>query len=325
MVFKNQSILFKSSIVIGFVSATLLLIAGYIFVHFEQIIINTIKEKSAKDSILLIEGREQAELKALGEHIEFSTNMLSTIAARSLYNVESDGVIVVLKAFMDIDELVAIDVRDFDMNHFSAIWRDREQAATKSGESLPADFQLRDFAAIERNAVHDNEVVGKVVVYYTDNDIKVKVKQVRDEMMADLKEFEESVQKMLMAASMNQLISLFVIIFIQVVLIVLLLTRLVKLPVNALSMAVQSTEQDGDLSRRISITRGDEVGRTVHSVNKLLDHFQRIVRSIILESDTVLACANALVNIKSTLAKNAKISYQPSVTTLAYVAVISCR
>jgi len=67
-------------------------------------------------------------------------------------------------------------------------------------------------------------------------------------------------------------------------------------PVRALQNAMQTMQQDGDLSRRIQVKSGDEIGQAGHAFNDLVSSFQSIVSQVHGYSGQVSSSASALAD-----------------------------
>jgi methyl-accepting chemotaxis protein len=94
-------------------------------------------------------------------------------------------------------------------------------------------------------------------------------------------------------------------------------------PVAALCTAIGDVAQDQDLTRRIAVTGDNELSRTAHAFNQLLDRFSTALRSIDAGSQQVADRASALAASARDLDASAKAQDEASAATAASVEQIT--
>ncbi|OGS98847.1 MAG: hypothetical protein A3F73_06715 [Gallionellales bacterium RIFCSPLOWO2_12_FULL_59_22] len=73
-----------------------------------------------------------------------------------------------------------------------------------------------------------------------------------------------------------------------------MIIRRITRSLNELENAMHQIQTSNDLSRRVSIASGDEIGRIGHSFNQMIQSFQEIIRQVVSNSRGVMQAAGKL-------------------------------
>ncbi|MFA7240095.1 MAG: methyl-accepting chemotaxis protein [Sulfuricellaceae bacterium] len=76
--------------------------------------------------------------------------------------------------------------------------------------------------------------------------------------------------------------------------VMMLVIRRITLSLNELGGAMATIQTTSDLSQRVTITAGDEIGRIGHSFNQMIQSFQEIIQQVIVNSRGVMLAAGKL-------------------------------
>jgi len=248
MNFKNLKIGTKTSIVSGLsILISLAVLAVVILLN---------QQANNKERV----GKQEVDLKQL---LENKIGNLSTIcagtAAPALFNFESNLLETALMPYMESVEIKAISVLEPSGKSFFVVWKD---AGIKTSDSLPKDVQEEVEKLFVKVSVpkQDGEIVGKVNIYYSDQNLKDKIADVKD---LSALEMEETI-----------LFITVLIIAIFIVLIAVLLFTLKQIVVTPLSGAIETIREiikTGDLSQTMNVESADEVGMLGESINQMID------------------------------------------------------
>ena len=88
--------------------------------------------------------------------------------------------------------------------------------------------------------------------------------------------------------------------------ILLVLIRSITHPLSDLVGAMQATQADNDLTRRVNIHRDDEIGEIAKVFNVLMENLQTIIREVSGSADALLSTVNDLTGITSNAAENSQ-------------------
>jgi methyl-accepting chemotaxis protein len=73
-----------------------------------------------------------------------------------------------------------------------------------------------------------------------------------------------------------------------------MVTRRITRSLNELESAMHQIQTSNDLSRRVTVTSGDEIGRIGHSFNQMIQSFQEIIQQVVSNAHGVMQAAGKL-------------------------------
>ena len=155
-------------------------------------------------------------------------------------------------------------------------------------------------AAREYAAAVTEKLIKSVDEYqHAAEDVSLEVVDKANEVLDAADRTKDSAETVKISNSKVQTFALVVLVLIVVLGIVFayVLKRAIEKPINALYHAMVEIEQDSDLTKRINIHTGDEIGITAQALNEMLDRFHSIVGQVAEASKKVAKAASQSTSI----------------------------
>ncbi len=283
----RKSLIFRTSLFIAMVSTILLITAGYVFLNSERTIIDMIKNRNSLNSAQLLEDREKAERSAMIAGIRFNAQMLGNIAGGFIFDFDNEGLMPVLESFLPIQGMIALEVVDKEGKSFAAAWKD-DGKKIRTAQRLPEKISNDTPSSFESKSLYENEIAGRVKVYFTDQVIREKIDRIQQKVTADSAVLDQTIDDMLISASIRQGIGIFFIIVLQIIFITLLLVKSVTRPIKRVVSGLRNVARDeSDLTTRIVVDSQDELGELSGCFNIFVIKLQEIISDISLSAENL--------------------------------------
>ncbi len=268
----DWSISTKISIVSGGVVLVLLSLIGLVSFQLQSQMIQQINEARFQDSLRALEERETALLENLKSTVAFNAKNVSRSGAQYVYNVESDGIRHLIEPYLEMPEMLAIEVIDGDNQPFAAVWRDGNdiQFVNEETPNLPSSHLHQ---LIEFDSEWEGEPMGKVRFIYTEAPVREKTIQLKQAILKHAAEEEEQIRRYFWDSSLKQGVGLMLAVVVLAFSIVLLMRKVVLRPLDQL-IAIINDMDEGRISRRVEIHHSDEIGRMGKAINRFADDLQ---------------------------------------------------
>ena len=232
---------------------------------------------------------------------KINLEICSGIAQSFLYNFSQDSLNQLLKSFIKIDEIIAIDVRDADQGNFGAAWKNPD---IQTGEKFPDNFKPDEKLSVMSDAIHDGEKIGTVRIYYTQSFLNAEIEKKKQATLAGIKDFSNIAKKTIKESITTQVIVTTVIIIALIFTIVICLKVIVGGPIkNTVNMIKDIAQGEGDLTRRLSIKSNDEIGELSLWFNLFVEKLQTLIKDVSQDARTVDESSNELTGISNSISR----------------------
>ncbi len=296
----NLGISLKTSIVCGIIVLGLLIINAFISTKLQSNLSDTIISKYIQTEKHHLKEQAAKLENALHSNSKINLEICSNIASAALYNFDSQGLHTVLKGFMKFEEIIAISVVDGDSVSFGAAWKD---PATVLGDEIPATVNLDGYSFFESDAIHNNEKVGSVRLYYTDKLMKETAREAELDTEKSITNFKAISAENIEKSSKIQFAVAFCIIIALILTVAICLKIIVTKPLNlTVSMIRDIAEGEGDLTKRLIIKSKDEIGELSKWFNLFVEKLQDIIKDVSQNSTVVNTSSTDLSEISSSMA-----------------------
>ena len=282
---RRISILSKTSFVCGLIILILLTANSYLAIRFESGLADSmIKVFSSNQKTALT--KDTARMKtALENDMKINLEICTSVTREFLYNFNQDQLFKLLSSYLKLDNITAIKVLDADGQPFGAAWKAPD---IKTAEALPGDAGVNETLSVVQNAVKDGETLGSVRLYYTDAQMKNKIKDHEADTLNSIQAFNALAQKNIGTAIKSQVAIAVVIIIVLILTLVVSLTIFVTRPINSTIAMIRDIAQgEGDLTRRLQTNTRDEIGELAAWFNRFVENLQQLIREISGNATTI--------------------------------------
>ena len=218
--------------------------------------------------------QSQASLeRQLEREVTAAVERLSLSVPSTLWNYEFDQLQTIVESEMGGVSIGGIYVLD-DKGELTAGRTLNDEGEIVESEKVPDSSLLRK----EQELVHDDNSVGRLVVIGDPSTIN-------------------AMQRDLLIRTMVQTVLLVVII---VAVIAFLTQRLVTGPVKGIQRALEDISRgEGDLTQRLDVSRGDEVGAVAGAFNGFVSKIQELVRQVVTTADHINESTESLQTLSA--------------------------
>ncbi len=255
-------------------------------------------ERIEKESL---EEQSEKMAAALVATSKINLEICSGIAQEFLYNFDQERLGKALESFMKNEGIIAIKVLDADGGDFGAAWK---LSGVQLGEKFPDEFKPDEKLSVAADAVHNNEKVGSVRIYYTEDLLK---KEIADREKATLTGIENfgaiASQNIKKSVTIQVMVTGFIIIALMVT-IVFCLRAIVGSPINnTINMIRDIAQGEGDLTRRLAVKSDDEIGELSLWFNRFVEKLQDLIKDVANNAVTVDTSSTELSDISAVMSQ----------------------
>jgi len=300
---KKNKISIKTSIITGCVVLVSLAIASVIFVKLQSGFSSVILENFIKTQNENAMGYTKDQHQSLKYRTKVITEISSSIASPFLYNLDPDSLKRLLAGFIKIDGIVAIKVIDVDKQPFAAVWMDEK---IQTGDEIPSTIELKDEFSFNMECRHEKEMLGTLSIYYTDDPVQQKISKNKEITRRQIADFKGIASKSINNSIKIQIAVSICIILVLILSIVLSSKYIVSNPINkTVHMLKDIAQGEGDLTKRLTVVSGDEIGELAKWFNSFIEKLQGIIKEIYNNSDTQNTASDELFFISKQLSQGA--------------------
>lgn len=292
MSFKH-GITFKMAVICGCVILVFLSVSNVIFIRLEYGLINQIIDTNEVETQRSIDEEGRIQQEALNSRLKANTEICATISAAFLYNLDEKPLEFTLRPYMNLDEVVAIEVLDYTNIPFFAFWKAPE---ISSGKALPATAaNLRNNLSSEAPSVYKGETVGKVIVYMTDQYLLSRLNSNKEKSKNKVTEFKSTINQKLTQVVITQAGLTIVAVLILLAALILSLKWIAINPIKQIILRVKDmAEGEGDLTLRLDEKSKDELGDLARWLNMFIGNLQKMIRFIATNSGSLSNASSRL-------------------------------
>jgi methyl-accepting chemotaxis protein len=293
----------KTSLITSVVILLLLTGSSLVFIRLESNLSRVMIDNYVQMQEKALESYAANQNVSLAGRTKINSEICGGISESFLYNFDSDRLNALLKTFMKLPSIQAIQVMDADNVPFAAAWKTPEII---TGEKIPANIALDDNLSFKSPSYHEKEQVGIVQVYYTDKLLTEEVRQKKELIEQEILNFRniagENIEK---AISIQVVVTIFIVAAL-ITTIVLCLQFIVIGPIKkTVAMIRDIAEGEGDLTRRLHADRRDELGELAKWFNRFIEKLQGIIGEVAGSAESVSTSSRDLSEISKDMSKGA--------------------
>jgi methyl-accepting chemotaxis protein len=273
------SISLKAAIINSAVVLVLLLLVAGFIIKKEETLVDYILGQYQEMVNTLVDDRADKDIASLEKRHAIYARIASDMSGYSVYNFDTEGLLANLSSLLSLPEVVAIKVQDAGGQPFLALWK--KGGIVESGSALPDDDVLESTKQYQEQVKYNNETVGQVDFYYTDDLLRQELTTTRQGLEQKVKLLSQSITSKVQVAKYTQTVAFLMVVvaliatlFLTLKLIV--IRRLLEITRNLKDIA----EGEGDLTRRLADRHRDEIGELCQWFNVFVQKIQDIIKDV---------------------------------------------
>lgn len=282
---KSFSITLKTSIAAGIIIFLLLVLNNFIGIKLQSGLSSSMINEFIKIEENLLESESKKIIETLKSDIQINTEICTSITQSLLASFDIKRISDLLNSYMKFESIMAIKVLDVDGEPLIATWREK---GVESGESIPEDIKMDEKMSFFADAVHQEEKVGSVRIYYTDKGVKQSIKNKKSAIDSSILNFKSISNKNKKKSISIQVVSAICIIIALLVTIFASLHFFVTKPLKQVVIGLKEiAEGEGDLTKRLTIKNKDEIGELSQWFNLFIENLQKMILNIFGTGQTI--------------------------------------
>ena len=298
---KKIGIALKTSVVCAITVLLLLAASSFIAIQLQLSMADSIVTNYKTSQKKSLEKKTVTLEEALVNNIKANLEICRSVTQNFLYNFDQTGLFTLLENFMQIEGIRAIKVLDADGGAFGASWKTTEIVV---GDAIPSDYPLDEKLSVVGDAIHENDKVGEVYIYYTKELIEKDIAEQRSQMESSVAQFQQLFKKNIGKSITSQIVLSITIIVMLILVIMLSLYFIVTRPLSAaVSMVKDIAEGEGDLTKRLKVAHNDEIGELAHWFNLFVEKLQDLIGSISTDAGVVDSSSTELSGISGSISE----------------------
>jgi methyl-accepting chemotaxis protein len=259
-----------------------------------------------------MEAEAEIQRQALRERAKTNAEICAAIASSFLYNFDTNGLQITLKPYMDMSEIQAIEVLNEKNQPFFAYWRD---GGIKSGKTIADGVELNTALPTKQGSRFQNEQVGTVILYTTDDLLTKRLEENKDMMKAKVTAFRKETDGKLSKVMLVQSVMVMVVVVILIGAILVSMNFVTVKPIKGIIERFKDmAEGEGDLTARLETKRKDEIGELSGWFNIFIEKIQRIIANVAQNAVHLKNSSKDLAEISEMLTDNARQTSSKAVT-----------
>lgn len=219
----------------------MLFIGSYILIGLESKLVESIIARYVANMEKSFGDHEKDQQKSLVERARINAELTAGISSTFLFNFDGEGLTTTLVPFMSFPELVAISIMDSNNKEFIALWK---ESGIKNGKGLPSEFKSGGHKSISMDSSYQNQKVGSVEIFYTDELLKREMEAARELGRKEETGFRTEAKNGLKNAVMIQIIIMLVVIIVLTAAIYIALKIVAVKPINFIIDGIGESSQN---------------------------------------------------------------------------------
>ncbi|OGR22655.1 MAG: hypothetical protein A2277_12625 [Desulfobacterales bacterium RIFOXYA12_FULL_46_15] len=291
----------RTAIFCGSLIAVLLIITTLMILNMQQSLMFSTAEVTKEKINTTVTDFSEKQKKDLKARYQTIGDILNGVCAKYVFDFDDQALRKVLKSFMTLNDIIAIQVMETKDKSFAAVW---DEGGAVSGKELPKNLKLNKDFSVKEEVHYDGRLLGAVEVFYSDDQIKNQITASEQKTKASLKQFEAFVSKELKSAVIKQAVAILAVIIILIVAIMISIRILVITPLNSATVILKEIAMgEGDLTKTLPVIRQDEIGELSKWFNAFMASLKEMIISIRRDAGTVSDSSTEMLKISDHLSE----------------------
>lgn len=229
---------FKTSFYSSLIIALFLIVGSVLLIKYESDTMAFIVEKTLAILDSTIDRQGESQKTSFAEAMTFHVERAGVLASTFLYNFNSDGLETVLRSYIKLPEILAIEVFDSDDEPFFAAWKTPE---IEVDTSIPENLELDGCEILKSDSFYEKEMVGRVVIHYTDDLLAEKLRRHRTQARSEISSFKDGLDSRIKKAFGTQIVGILAVVVILSATINICLKMIAIKPIRKITDALKSS------------------------------------------------------------------------------------
>ncbi|WP_462271317.1 methyl-accepting chemotaxis protein [Desulfobacter sp.] len=301
---KNMSIAVKTSLVSGLVVLALLITIAVIILSMETKMIGYIIDSLVEKEMTTFQKLAEKEKKELAHRHQINAGICSGLVASFVYNFEQEGLNSSLETFLNLPDIIAVQVIDAQKKPFSAIWK--KDGSIMKAHTLGPDLDLNEKLSLTSDIIMEKENIGSIRLFYTDKLVNDTLEQKRKESRKSVESFKKDINAKVNTDLTIKIIAFAIVLAILVATIFFTLKSIAVKPLQKVTAGLKDiAEGEGDLTKRLEITSKDEVGELGHWFNTFIGKIHEIIQDLAESAGRLNVSSDKLMQLSGRMTINA--------------------
>ena len=294
----------RAAILCGSLVAILLTVTTVMILNMQQSLMDSTVDLTKEKTNTIVTDFSEKQRIDLKARYQSMADILEGVSAKYVFDFDDEALRKVLKIFMTLSDIVAIQVMETGDKPFAAAW---DLGGVFSGKELPKDLTLnRDFS-FKKEIRFDGKSIGTVEVFYSDIQIKNQISAAEHKTKVSLEQFEALVSAKLKSATFKQAAAILGVVIILILAIMFSINILVITPLNAATRILKEIATgEGDLTKTLPVKRQDEIGELSKWFNAFMSSLKEMIISIRRDAVTVSESSTEMLKISDRLSEGVK-------------------
>ncbi len=294
----------RAAILCGFLVALLLLTTTFIFLKMQVSLLNSTVDLTNKEMLGIVTNFSERQKSDLSARYQSVTQILAGVTAKYVFDFDDQALRLVLKSFMTLSELVAIDVRETGDKPFAAAW---DNGGALSGKELPKDLNLTKEFSFKQEIQFDGKAIGTVEVFYSDHKVRNMISEAEIKVKKLLEDFDNFTKDQLKKSTVKQVVAILIVVLALIAVILFAIKVLVITPLNSATAILKKIATgEGDLTKILPIKRQDEIGELSKWFNAFMSSLKDMIISIRRDAITVSESSTEMLKVSDQLSEGVK-------------------
>ncbi|MGL1932923.1 MAG: methyl-accepting chemotaxis protein [Desulfotalea sp.] len=290
------SISLKTALISACVVLALLILTAVVFINKESALINHVMAQYQGMIQESQEKRVSEDRASLAKRHKANTKISSGISGYFIYNFDTDGLKINLQNLLELPEIMAIDIVDAEGKPFVALWK--ENGIVQLGDAINDSVQLNRETMFTEQVFYDKEIVGKIVLYYTDNLLVEQLKKNEETISNSIAALSKTISTKITEDIYIQIIIFGLVVVALLITISLTLKFLVINRLTKITTGLKDIAQgEGDLTMRLIDNSEDEIGELRKWFNVFVVKIQEIISDVADGAQNLNEASGQLANL----------------------------
>lgn len=298
------SITIKTALISALVVQILLILAAVFFISKQSSLVDYILGQYQGMIQQTFEDQADKDKASLQERHAINTKISGGLSGYFVYNFDTDGLKNNLENLLALPDIVAIQIKDSEGNPFVALWK--EDGKVANGDTLGEAITLDEKNMFSEDIYYDNQIVGKVVLYYTDALLLEQVTSNDENIIKSVNSLTAEIAEKNRAAMYTQIIVFGVVIIALLITISMTLKFLVINRLKTITSGLKDiAEGEGDLTKRLTDKYGDEIGELCNWFNTFVLKIQTIITDVARGAQNLDQASTKLASLSGNMKEDA--------------------
>jgi len=299
---KEKSIVNQITILLCLILSVVLISGNFFLIKLESELVESLTQKHLLEINQTIDEQMLQSQRSLEQDLQFNVEILNSICAIHLYNVDPFSMKQTLRSFMKYPEITAIQVLDEMNRPFMSAWKNNEIVVK---EIFPdrINNSINHNHSINVKTTYSGLTIGRLTVYYTNEFLNKQIQSLKEKVIIETEQIRADSKKQLRKSLSAQVIIVIGVLIVCILTLNMALRYQIIHPMKMLIKWANKISQY-DLSMLVNSHKRNEMGLLFNMVNRIVYELRVIVQDAKTKSSELANSSRLMVDIAGKLSKN---------------------